>query len=1057
MQEISHSFGQPLSIRSRIVRLVACFLTSFAVTAAAADGSQVKLGGPTPHQVLDGTARLVGAIDPGQKLRLVFGIVPPHVDEEKKFLEELGKKDSPRYQHFLKPEEWNKRFAPSKLDEQAVVDWAKSQGFTITHRWPNRLTVDVEAPVAIIENALNVKINKYAIGATAYFSNDRDPQIPASLTEVIHSVQGLNNIRQLRPTIKGEATQKFDQLYSPGPLVSVQSPLVHAGNSKGLPAAGAHPGKKSFRKGITNGYYDPSDLYNSNGYDFQALYDQGHCCNPYGYPNGSPAESSIAIATAGSYASSDIIGFLNQYNLAGDITPIWVGGTPACCNNETTLDVEWSTAMSNSFGSYLDTAQIFTYEGTDGGLGTFTSIFQQILNDSNARVMTTSWGCAEFVCYDTGTMDTDDWIFSQMIGQGWTLLAASDDNGATASYVQNNVQYCVTSDSVEFPASDPNVVAAGGTTLYTSSGGFSSETGWQGGTWTGACASNNGGSGGGFSAYYAAPSYQQPLGFNNRAVPDIALNASVGENYFFAGQLSPTGGTSIVAPELAGFFAQENSYMDYVAAINGGCYGTGQCAPIGNGNWYIYYFGENPYYAPHYPFYDITSGCNSNDITAAYNLGYYCAGTGYDLVTGWGSANMLQLAWAINTYRAGDFGAPVANFSGPATYTWYNTDQTVSWTVSDTSNNGNPVGVAGFNQAWDADPGDVFSQPTPGSGNTFYSGPQFPNATSGCLDLAGTNGCSGGSGQGWHTVHIRAWDNTGFPSGDMTYGPIGYDTVAPVTSASLKGTLVNGIFQSAVTVTLTATDAQPGSGVAYTVYQVNGGSQVTYTGPFQVSSTGANSVEFHSVDNAGNVEQNEFSNFQIEAPTSTGLASSVNPSSYGQSVTFTATVKASFGGVPNGSVQFKDGNSVIGTAGLNGSGVAQLSTAALSVGVHSMTAVYLGNSHFVGSTSSSLKQTVNKAKTTTSLVSSQNPSIKGKPVTFTATVHPAFGGAPSGKVTFKDGVTVLGSVVVNATTHTAKFTTGKLSVGTHHITANYGGDTNFLSSASVVLKQVVKP
>jgi len=148
---------------------------------------------------------------------------------------------------------------------------------------------------------------------------------------------------------------------------------------------------------------------------------------------------------------------------------------------------------------------------------------------------------------------------------------------------------------------------------------------------------------------------------------------------------------------------------------------------------------------------------------------------------------------------------------------------------------------------------------------------------------------------------------------------------------------------------------------------------------------------------------------------------------------------------------------VIGTAALNASGVAKFSTASLSVGVHSMTAVYLGNSNFVGSTSSALQQTVKKAKTTTSLVSSLNPSTKGKPVTFTATVHPASGGAPSGKVTFKDGATLLGSAAVNLTTHKAKFTTSKLSVGTHHITAAYGGDTNFLSSVSPVLKQVVKP
>jgi hypothetical protein len=47
--------------------------------------------------------------------------------------------------------------------------------------------------------------------------------------------------------------------------------------------------------------------------------------------------------------------------------------------------------------------------------------------------------------------------------------------------------------------------------------------------------------------------------------------------------------------------------------------------------------------------------------------------------------------------------------------------------------------------------------------------------------------------------------------------------------------------------------------------------------------------------------------------------------------------------------------------------------------------------------------------------------------------------------------------VVNATTHQAKFTTSKLSVGTHSITAAYAGDIKFLSSGSPVLKQVVKP
>src|ERR1035438_8516489 len=80
---------------------------------------------------------------------------------------------------------------------------------------------------------------------------------------------------------------------------------------------------------------------------------------------------------------------------------------------------------------------------------------------------------------------------------------------------------------------------------------------------------------------------------------------------------------------------------------------------------------------PHYPFYDITSGCNNNDVTAFYGLPYYCTAVGWDPVTGWGSFNALQLAWAINAYQAGG-GPPQVKFSGPATGAWYNTDQTVS-------------------------------------------------------------------------------------------------------------------------------------------------------------------------------------------------------------------------------------------------------------------------------------------------------------------------------------------------------------------------------------------
>ena len=148
----------------------------------------------TPRAVREGSAQLIGHYDSNQMLRLVFALKPPHLEEEEQFLNQLQDKDSPLFHKYLSEKEWNERFAPSAQDEQAVVAWAQSQGLTITQRFPNRLLVDVEAPVAIIEKALDVAINRYQLKQASYYSNDRDPAIPASLAGTVHAVLGLNNL-----------------------------------------------------------------------------------------------------------------------------------------------------------------------------------------------------------------------------------------------------------------------------------------------------------------------------------------------------------------------------------------------------------------------------------------------------------------------------------------------------------------------------------------------------------------------------------------------------------------------------------------------------------------------------------------------------------------------------------------------------------------------------------------------------------------------------------------------------------------------------------------------
>ncbi len=968
----------------------------------------------TPPAVANGTANLVGPANATQMLRVVVGLERPHAAEEEQFIHDLHTKGTKDYRHFLTAAEWNARFSPSPQDEQAVVDWAKSQGMTVTGRFSHRLVVDLEAPVSVIEKAFNLKINNYMVGGAVHISNDRNPQIAGSTASLVHSIGGLNDIQTLQPASHGiEPTMP---VYSPGPLKGTIASGGANGDHKKLLAA-IEAGKNRKGANITNNRYDPTDLYGSNAYNFNALYAQGHCCNPFGISGGTPPVTSIAIATAGSQNVNDFAGFQAQYPyLAYHYFTIPIGGNPTCCDQEGTLDFEWATAMSNSFGAFTNTSSIFIYQGADKKPSTFTSIFSQMLADGNARTMSVSWGCAEVSCYDNGTMDTDHGIFNAMTGQGWTLVGISHDHGATAD--------CSTI-SVSYPGSDPDLVSAGGSTLSLfNDSTFNNEVAWTGGTAPGSCVAptNNGGGGGGCSVHFPAPWYQggnPACGTGSRSVPDVSLNAAIGQNYFYNGAVGGVGGTSIVAPELAGFFAQENAYLywENFAVIGNSCINS-TCAPIGLANAYIYDAGLNSPYAAHYPFYDIIAGCNSNDITLAKGLSPWCAFGGYDLATGWGSFNALQLAWYINTYIAGDFGAPVATFTGPKTGLWYNTDQTVSWNINDTSNNGSPdIGVAGFSQAWDADPGDSYSQPTPGQGNSFYSGPQFPNATAGSLDLAS-------AGQGCHTAFVRSWDNAGWGQ-VQTYGSICYDIVPPTTTPSsfpsansanwnntavlvfLSGndpgagstgagvyasfysiddnscswtnltscTFYSGPFNvltegahnvydfssdnagnaelvhrypvnidltapvtgasfsgsSPVVVTLSATDKL--SGVANTVYQMDGGAVTSYTGPFSVAGVGNHTVSFHSTDRAGNVEASKSGSFTVLGKSATALASSLNPSTYGQSVTFTASVTPA---AATGSVTFRNGSVTLGTVAL-AAGKAKFVISALTAGSHTIT------------------------------------------------------------------------------------------------------------------------
>jgi RHS repeat-associated protein len=281
------------------------------------------------------------------------------------------------------------------------------------------------------------------------------------------------------------------------------------------------------------------------------------------------------------------------------------------------------------------------------------------------------------------------------------------------------------------------------------------------------------------------------------------------------------------------------------------------------------------------------------------------------------------------------------------------------------------------------------------------------------------------------------------------------------TTTTLSATPNPSAYGQAVTLTATVTGSSPAGSVTF----ADGGTPLgsaaltgsgnTRTATFSIN---ALTVGSHSlttaypgdVDNAASTSS-ALAHTVNKASTTSGVSSSANPSTVGQTVTWAASVT---GVAPTGTVTFRNGTTVLGTATLAASGntaTATYASSALAVGSHSMTVVYAGDANNNTSTSAGLGQTVNKRTTTTALSSSANPSTFGQTVTWTATISGGFN--PSGAVTFKDGTAVLGTATVAG--GSATYTSASLAGGSHSMTAVYAGDANNNTSTSAALSQTV--
>jgi subtilase family serine protease len=322
----------------------------------------------------------------------------------------------------------------------------------------------------------------------------------------------------------------------------------------------------------------------------------------YGSGSLNGAGQTVAIFSLKGFEISDIDLYFSSIGqkLNVPVVGISVNGAsltcpPSTCNDgEQSLDIEQAISMAPGL------SQLSFYVGKSN-----VSVFNQMAADNKAKSISCSWGWAD----NEKSLDP---IFEEMATQGQTVFVATGDNGSG------------TPANVVWPADDPYVIAVGGTVLVTSSAGgpWKSETGWKN---SAGMPSPNG---------VPIPSWQQTPGVITasnhgsttlRNIPDVASESNASQYVCYLGVCRDFGGgTSYAAPLWASLIAMANEQ----AASNGE-------ATVGFIDPALYSIGLGSDFKT--DFHDITSGSN----------GGYSAVVGYDLVTGWGSPQGVNLINAL--------------------------------------------------------------------------------------------------------------------------------------------------------------------------------------------------------------------------------------------------------------------------------------------------------------------------------------------------------------------------------------------------------------------------
>jgi kumamolisin len=457
-------------------------------------------------------------------------------------------------QHVLSRAEFAEQYGADPADLDKVEQFAKEHGLEVLEKSPEKRTVVLQGTAPAMSEAFKVELAMYARGDQEYRSREGSVHIPAELEPIVEAVVGLDAHPIARPHFR------------------------RAGEGEGR--ISPHAAAEGF---------SPVEI--AQLYEFPANTDGSR-------------ETIAIIELGGGFRDEDLDTYFSGIGVPRPtVTAVEIGNahnspsTADSADGEVMLDIEVAGAVAPGANQLV----YFASNTTRGFLG---AIQAAVHDERSPSVISISWGAPEDAGAWTPTnLQAFDDTFREAAVLGVTVCVAAGDNGSTDG-LHDGRQH------VDFPASNPFVIACGGTRLEASNGTVTEEVVWQ----------NIGATGGGISvAFTPPPSYQDSANIDppanpgqepGRGVPDVAGDAAPDTGYQVRvdGEDTVIGGTSAVAPLMAGLVARLNQSLRPSIGH-----------PVG-------FLNAALYAAAHDGFSDITQG----------NNGAFHAHEGWDACTGLG-------------------------------------------------------------------------------------------------------------------------------------------------------------------------------------------------------------------------------------------------------------------------------------------------------------------------------------------------------------------------------------------------------------------------------------